>query len=93
MDYKPGGEVEAFRDLRFTGPAPVQHPACFQQAGPRSPVDGPVDTSASEECRVGGVDDGIGFLHGDITGCDRYPAGGHNSHQERMGISAVLRFG
>jgi hypothetical protein len=30
-------------------------------------VDGTVDTAAAGECRVGGIDDHVGFLGGDVA--------------------------
>ena len=59
VDHISAGQVVGACYLRFPGLASAKSSALFQQIGPRSPVDRPVHTAASEKCRICGIYNGI----------------------------------
>ena len=60
-------KITAGGDFRIAGFAAVEFAAFFEDRGPACAVDGPVDAPAAEEALVGGVDDGVDALPGDIA--------------------------
>ena len=67
VDHPARGQPEPGRGLRLAGPATAQPAAVLDELRPGRTVDRSVDTSTAEQRRVGGVDDGVDVLAGDVA--------------------------
>lgn len=70
VDHVSGRQTVAFGDLSFPGITSVEGAAFGKQFRTGSPMDGAVDTSASEQTVVGGIDNSIHFQAGDVSAQD-----------------------
>lgn len=61
------GQIITLGDFRLAGFAAVERAALFQQLRPGGAMDGAVHAAAAQERSVGGVDDGIDVLLGDVA--------------------------
>src|SRR5450631_2484980 len=59
MDYMPRRQSIAQSDFGVAGLAAVKGAAFGQKLRARGAMDGPVDTAATKQGRIGGVDDGV----------------------------------
>lgn len=67
VDHVHGRQAESGRDLGVAGVAAARQPAGVQQIGAGSAMGGAVDSAATEQGGVRGVDDGIDALEGDVA--------------------------
>src|SRR5438876_9606468 len=67
MDHMPGGQLVAPGDLRFSRFTAVELAALGQQLRPCCTMDGAVHATAAQQRVVGGVNDGIHHLLGDVA--------------------------
>ena len=67
VDHPTGGEPEARVALASPKAQPLSCAARLEQLGAGRPVDRPVDPAPAEERGVGGVDDGVDVLGGDVA--------------------------
>lgn len=74
VDDPPGGQVEAWSldgvpDVQAAGQlGAAQRLAGGEQLRAGGTVDGAIDSSSAQKRAVGGVDDGVDLLRGDVTG-------------------------
>ena len=78
-------QLVATRDFRFTGAATIERAAFFQQLRAGGAVYCAVNTAATEERGVGGVDDGIDLQRDDV-GFDRQQFVDCPGHGVRTGL-------
>ena len=67
MNDVTGGELVARGDLGLAGAATAKLTAFRKQAGAGLAMDGPVHAAAAQQRRIGGVDDGVNRLPGDVA--------------------------
>ena len=67
VDDEAGGQAVAPGDLRLAGAAAVQRAAFRQQLRPCGPMDGAVHSAPAQKTGVGGVDDGVRGLFGNVA--------------------------
>jgi len=70
----PHRQTAAGRRLRVAGLAAAEQPALSEDLGAARAVDRAVDSAAAEQGRVGGVDDRVDVLLGDVA-ADRFDHG------------------
>ena len=70
MDDPARGEIKTGRCLRVPCVAAAELGAGFEQSRAGRPVDGSVDSSASQQGLVRRVDDGVDLLLGDVANDD-----------------------
>jgi hypothetical protein len=73
MDDMPGGETIAAGQLRLAGRTAAEHATFGQQLGAGGAMDRAVDTAATEQRRIGRVDNGVDLKPGDIAGFQADP--------------------
>jgi hypothetical protein len=66
MNDVSGLEVAAGGEAGLTGGAAPDLPALLQDFGTPGPVDGPIHPAAAQQGGIGGIDDGLHVLPGDI---------------------------
>src|SRR4030095_3849757 len=64
MDNIPGAQVIASGDFRISCRAAVESSTLFEQVGPRASVNRAIDSSASQERGISGIDDCVDLLTG-----------------------------
>jgi hypothetical protein len=62
VDYVLSGQVIASRDFRIAGGAAVESSTLVEKLGTGSSVNRAIDSSASEECGIGRIDDCVDLL-------------------------------
>ena len=67
VDHESGGEPEPGRGLGVAERAAIEVAAGVEQLRAGRPVDRPVDAAPAEQRRVGGVDDRVDVLGGDVA--------------------------
>jgi hypothetical protein len=67
VDHPLGRQAESSGRLGVAGLAASQFAALGEEVGAGGPVDGPVDPATAEQRRVGGVDDRVDPLLGDVA--------------------------
>ncbi len=67
MDHPAGRQAKAGGYPRLAGEATTQGPTGGQQLRPRRPMDGAIDSAATQQGLVGGVDDGIDRQTGTLS--------------------------
>jgi hypothetical protein len=68
VDYPFGRQAEARRGFGIAGVAPTEQPAGLQKLRSCCPVDRSIHPTATQKGPVGGIDDRIDLLDGDVTG-------------------------
>ena len=74
VDDPLGGQMVCPGNFGLACSAAIQGAAFFQQLRTGGPVDGPIHTPATDKGFVGGVDDGVNSLPGDIPHDDFHSA-------------------
>ena len=86
----PGLETIPFGDLGIAGLAAVQHAAFKNKLRPRGPMDRTIDTTAAQQRRIGGVDDGVNAKRCNISDDDFQPRVAELARREPQADAAAL---